>query len=66
MGRKEKVLYVLIDPKDKYEFPIFVGTLSELADFTGSKKDSIVTSIRKAKQNGHKCKYKRIDPMEEE
>lgn len=66
MGRKEKVLYILIDPKDKYEFPIFVGTLSELSEFTGSKKSSIVESIRKAKKNGHKCKYKRIGPMEEE
>lgn len=46
---KEVTLYEVIKP-DKYELPIFAGTLDEIIAFTGRTKNSILSSISHSKR----------------
>lgn len=45
-----RVLYMVIDLKDKLELPLFVGTIDKVAEFTGRSKDGITSSISHAKK----------------
>ena len=56
--RKKMMLYEVVF-NDKYELPVFVGTINEVCVYTGRTKSSILTSIshneryvRKGKQRG--------------
>lgn len=61
MGRKPKNdLYVLIDPADEYELPVFVGTLSEMAAYMNVTENAIVSAISHAKQRNQVSKYKKV------
>lgn len=61
MGRKSKNdLYVLIDPADEYELPVFVGTLPEMAAYMNVTENAIVSAISHAKQRNQASKYKKV------
>lgn len=54
---KEVTLYEVIKP-DKYELPIFAGTLEETIAFTGRTKNSIMSSISHSKRFWNRTKHK--------
>lgn len=60
MGTKHKNLYIVVDPDDEYEFPVFVGTLEEVAAYENVKPNSIVSAISPAKQRNQVSKYKKV------
>lgn len=43
-NRKQVMLYEVVT-NDKWELPIFAGTMSEMVEFTGRNKNSIMSSI---------------------
>ena len=63
--RKKMMLYEVVF-NDKYELPVFAGTINEVCEYTGRTKSSILTSIshneryiRKGKQRGIRQKVVR-------
>ena len=62
MGRikKNDSLYIVVDPDDKFEFPVFVGTLEEVAAYENVKPNSIVSAISHAKARKQVSKYKKV------
>ncbi|MCQ2609010.1 MAG: hypothetical protein MJ197_10045 [Bacteroidales bacterium] len=61
MGRiKKNDLYVLVDPADEYELPVFVGTLSEMAAYMNVSENAIVSAISHAKKRKQVSKYKKV------
>lgn len=60
MKTKHKNLYVVIDPDDRFEFPVFVGTLEEVAAYENVKPNSIVSAISHAKARKQVSKYKKV------
>ena len=61
MGRKTKNnLYILVDPADEYELPVFVGTLSEMAAYMNVTENAIVSAISHAKARKQISKYKKV------
>ncbi len=54
-------VYMLVT-QDKYELPLMVAdTATELARKLGLSKDSVASAICKAKKDGRKCKYVRVE-----
>lgn len=48
--------------KDRYELPIAVAdTRKELGRMVGVSPVTIANSISRARKNGHKCQYVRVD-----
>ena len=61
MGRpKKNNLYILVDPADEYELPVFVGTLSEMAAYMNVTENAIVSAISHAKARKQVSKYKKV------
>ena len=58
--RKEKCLYLIVT-QDKYELPLFVGTIAELVERTGKTANNIYSSISHYERGDHKgCNYRRV------
>ena len=55
-----KDLFVVIDINDKYELPLFVGSLQEVADYCNTNTYAIRSAICHAKRRGSKCRYVRV------
>ena len=54
-------VYMLVT-EDKYELPLMVtDTAQEMARKLGLCKDSVASAICKAKKDGRKCKYVRVE-----
>lgn len=61
MGRKKNNnLYIIVDPDDEYEFPTFVGTLEEVAEYAHVTPNAIISAISHAKQRNQVSKYKKV------
>lgn len=56
-----KYIYMLVT-KDKYELPLAVAdTRKELGEMIGVSSITIANSITRARKNGHKSKYVRVE-----
>lgn len=54
-------VYILVT-QDKYELPLMLAdTAEEMARKLGLRKDSVASAICKAKKDGRKCKYVRVE-----
>ena len=52
---------------DEYELPEVIGnSASDLARKCNTTKNTIVTAISNARKHGYKCRYKRVQIMEDE
>lgn len=60
MARTERILYMLVDRDDPYELPKFVGTMSELVEYTGKSRNVIQSCITNSRKRGFKCQYVRV------
>ena len=56
----EQIALIHVDPDDKFEFPVFVGTLEEVAAYENVKPNSIVSAISHAKARKQVSKYKKV------
>lgn len=56
----EHVLYMVVDLKHNEE-PLFVGTMSEVCEYTGSSKNAILSAISHAKARGTRSRYVRVE-----
>ena len=59
-NRSENVIYMVSDPKNGY-LPLFIGTMSEVCEYTGKSKHAILSAIGHAKARGNNCRYMRLD-----
>lgn len=66
MAKHVKVLYELIDIKDRFGLPKFAGTLAELSEYTGVTARNIRKAIWMAEKKGERCKYVRVDLDDDE
>ena len=61
MGKRpKKNLYILVDPADEYELPVFVGTLPEMAAYMNVTENAILSAISHAKKRNQISKYKKV------
>ena len=59
--KRNKYLYILIDPNDKFELPLFVGTVEEMAKHEGVTTSSIHSVYFNYKNGVNKhCKYRKV------
>lgn len=60
MGAKNKCLYLIVT-QDKYELPLFVGTIKEVAEKAGVSENAIYSSISHFERGRlATCKYRKV------
>lgn len=57
--RKEKNLYMIVDVEND-DFPLVVGTMTELCKYSGKTQNQIRSAISHAEKRGSHSRYVRI------
>jgi len=63
--KDKSILYMVIDPDDVNELPLFCGTAEEVAEWCNTTVVNIRSAICHAKRRNQKSKYVRVELQEE-
>ena len=63
--QENRTIYAVVS-SDKYELPLYVGTIKEICELFRIKKSTILSDISRSKKTGYKSRYVKIGKMEEE
>lgn len=63
--KNKSILYMVIDPDDDKELPLFCGTVEEVAEWCNTTVVNIRSAICHAKRRGQRSKYVRVEIDEE-
>ena len=57
---KRECIYMIVT-QDKYELPLFVGNIDEVAEWQGVSKTTVYASISRYEQGTYKgCRFRRV------